>query len=95
MINFKSLLNGCEQFIQQSDLEHVDFFNKTKLDKILDEVRDNLITRYPSGEQIKSLFMKMTESDSDQFEKAVMTLDHFSKFIRNIVGDRHSTKEVE
>jgi hypothetical protein len=24
-----------------------------------------------------------------------MTLDHFSRFVRNIVGDRHSTKEVE
>lgn len=44
---------------------------------------------------LKQLYMKLTESDKDQFDKAVLTLEHFSKFVRQTLGDKHSSREVE
>ena len=44
---------------------------------------------------LRNLFIKYTESDSDSYDRTVMTSEHFIKYIRSIVGDRYSAREVE
>ena len=92
-MNFKSLLKGCQTYIAQSDIDHKDFFNRTKGDKILDDLRDSILLRY-SGD-LKSAFMKSTETSSDEFDKTVMTQEHFLKLSKQMIGDKYSTREIE
>ena len=42
MISFKSILKACEAYLESCDFENRDFFNKTKLDRILDQIRDQI-----------------------------------------------------
>lgn len=79
MLSFKSILKGCQNYIDQCEFDHKDFFNKSKIDKILDDVRDAV---YVTKVDLKSLFIKITESDSDNFEKSVMTLEQVIKFVK-------------
>mmetsp|Transcript_32138 Transcript_32138/g.31451 ORF Transcript_32138/g.31451 Transcript_32138/m.31451 type:complete len:180 (+) Transcript_32138:334-873(+) len=92
MLSLKSILKACENYLEQSDFENRDFFNKSKLDKILDQIRDAI---YSQKIDIKQQFMKLTESDSENYDKSVMTLEQFSKFIRHSLGDKLSTRELE
>lgn len=39
--------------------------------------------------------MKITETDADQCDRTIMTQDHFTKFAKQIIGDKYSTREVE
>lgn len=41
------------------------------------------------------MFMKLTETDIDSFDKTVMTQEHFAKFAKQITGDKHSTREID
>ena len=83
-------MKACQNYIEQSDFENKDFFNKTKLEKLLDSIRDQV---YVLKIDLKQTFIKTTESDSDNYDKSVMTLDHFGKFIRITVGDKISNRE--
>lgn len=60
LLSFKSILKACQNYIDQSDIDHRDLFNKSKAERILDEVRDYFYSR--QGE-IKATFMKVTETD--------------------------------
>jgi hypothetical protein len=60
------------------------------MDKLLDMIRDSI---YVSKLDLKYHFTKITESDKDNFDKTVMTLDHFGKFVRISVGDKISNRE--
>lgn len=66
------------------------------MDRLLDEIRDYIYAK--TGQDFKSMWLKATETDSssiDNFDKVLMTLEHFTKFVRGIVGDKYSTREVE
>lgn len=60
------------------------------MERLLDIIRDSI---YVSKLDLKQQFTKLTESDKDNFDKAVMTLDHFGKFVRISVGDKISNRE--
>ena len=44
-MSFKSVMIGCQNYIDQSEIEIRDVYNKTKMDKIIDDVRDYIYTR--------------------------------------------------
>lgn len=74
-------------------MEHKDFFNKTKGERILDELRDQLLLK--QNGDLKTMFMKTTETDNDEFDKTVMTQDHFIRMTKQLIGDKFSTREIE
>jgi hypothetical protein len=45
LLSFKSVMIGCQNYIDQSEIEIRDVYNKTKMDKIIDDVRDYIYTR--------------------------------------------------
>ncbi|CDW87512.1 ef hand family protein [Stylonychia lemnae] len=91
-ISIKTILKSCQNYVDQCEIEHKDFFNKSKSDKIIDEIRDYI---YNKGLELRVLFQRSTESDNDNYEKTVMTLEQFTTFIKNIVSDKFSTRDVE
>ena len=42
MISFKSIMKACKNYLEQSEFENKDFFNKSKLEKVLDMIRDQI-----------------------------------------------------
>lgn len=62
------------------------------MDKIMDDIRDYIYLKNPD---MKSIFAKFTECEAlDQYDKVVMTNDHFLKFVKCVVGDKHSSREI-
>ena len=45
MISFKSLFQACQNYLDQSDIDSRDTYNKSKIDKIIDDIRDFLYLR--------------------------------------------------
>ena len=63
LLSFKSLLLGCQHYLDQSELEVRDFFNKSKLDKIIDDIRDYAYLRQAKPDAgLKHLFLRYTDS---------------------------------
>lgn len=64
------------------------------MDKIIDDARDYLYVRPPA--EMRQLFCKFTECETAiQADKVVMTQSHFLKLIKHMVGDKHSSREIE
>ena len=60
------------------------------MDKVLDELRDAMI-----GKDLRSVFIKYTECDSEQCDKAVMVFEQFAKCLKGALGDKYLGREVE
>ena len=58
LLNFKSLLKGCKDFVEQSD-EPREYLNRTVMDRMLEEIRDYLYVNEKTLE-MKTLYMKYT-----------------------------------
>ena len=58
LLNFKSLLKGCKDFVEQSD-EAREYLNRTVMDRMLEEIRDYLYVNEKTLE-MKTLYMKYT-----------------------------------
>jgi len=92
MLTFKSLLKACSLYIEQCDLDQKDFFNKSKLERMLDEARDAFYLK-PNHKQV---FMKYTECDGDSLEKTFLTMEQFVRLYRHVIeSDKYHNKEVE
>jgi len=81
--------------LDQADIEVKDVYNKTKMDKIIDDVRDYVYSRHTD---LRALFTKFTESDPSDaacLDRVVMTQHHFLRLVKQIVGERHSSKDIE
>ena len=94
MISFKSVLAGCQNYLDQAEIEVRDTYNKTKMDKIIDDVRDYIYTR---NSNMRVLFSKYTDCEGQEqaLDRVVMTQQHFVKLVKHIVGERHSTRDIE
>lgn len=63
------------------------------MDKIIDDVRDHV---YLKQSDLKHLYSKYTECETaDQVDRVVMTREHFLKFVKHIVGERYSSREID
>jgi hypothetical protein len=40
LLSYKQLIAGCHNYIDQCDIESKDVFNKPKMEKIMDDIRD-------------------------------------------------------
>ena len=94
LLSFKSVMIGCQNFLDQAEIEVKDVYNKTKMDKIIDDVRDYVYTR---NANLRVLFFKYTDCEGQEaaLDRVVMTSAHFVKFVKHIVADRHSTRDIE
>jgi len=72
MISFKSVLAGCQNYLDQAEIELRDTYNKTKMDKIIDDVRDYIYTR---NSNMRVLFSKYTDCEGQEsaLDRVVMT----------------------
>jgi hypothetical protein len=94
LLSLKSVMIGCQNFLDQAEIEVKDVYNKTKMDKIIDDVRDYVYTR---NANLRVLFSKYTDCEGQEtaLDRVVMTSAHFVKFVKHIVADRHSTRDIE
>jgi len=70
------------------------------MDKILDDVRDYIYSKKGGVDQshnlARQLYLKFTETETpEQCDRVVMTKEHFLKLVKHIVGERHSSREIE
>ena len=92
MVSFKSLVDACQTYVDQCEIESRDSFHRSKMDKIIDDVRDYLYIKSPD---LKGLFGRFTECESaDQYDRVVMTRDHFLRLVKSVAGS-HGTREIE
>jgi hypothetical protein len=54
---------GCQNFLDQAEIEVKDVYNKTKMDKIIDDVRDYVYTR---NANLRVLFSKYTDCEGQE-----------------------------
>ena len=93
MVSFKSLIDACQNYVDQCEIDARDSFHRTKMDKIIDDIRDYMYIKAPD---MKALYCKHTECETpDQYDRVVMTREHFLRFVKAVSGDKHSSREIE
>jgi hypothetical protein len=62
----------------------------------MDDIRDFVYIQPSASMDLKQIYVKYTECDrADQYDRVVMTREHFLKFAKHALGDKYSSRELE